>query len=229
MYLKERCNRHCFALWLSHWGRAWRLATGIKITDSMARQLAPQDGALAERVEKRFDGAGHPPVVISTAEDAPFDQKVVDAMVAAVDARIHEYDARVERRIRVCEARVAVEMLSLDRRYDGRIQHVADAAARSYADEKVAGQVEALRSQVILLHQEFAEAVGAIVRDEVARQMEARAAALERSIREQILAATRAAAIETRSRAASNPARRRNNGAGRKPVPDAETPQPVTS
>jgi hypothetical protein len=63
-------------------GEGLAFSTGMNITDGMARQFAPQDGALAERVEKRIDGAGHPPM-ISTAEDAPFDQKVVDAMVPA--------------------------------------------------------------------------------------------------------------------------------------------------
>jgi hypothetical protein len=95
----------------------------MKLTDSVARQILPPDsgaGALAERVEKtewRLAGTEHAPVAISTPDGAPFDQKVVEAMVAAVDARIHAYDGQLERRIRDAEARMAVELQSLDRRH----------------------------------------------------------------------------------------------------------------
>jgi hypothetical protein len=188
-------------------------SVGMKITDSMARQLLAPEIA-SGHPDTEHAGAEHAPIAISMADGTPFDEKVVEALVAAVDARIHELDGKVERRIRDGEARIAVDLQALDHRHlllaggaqavaeslDGRIQQVEESTAlvRSYVDEKIAEQIGMLRTQVVLLNQEFAGAVATIVREEVARQVEARAAALERSLQEQVLLLMEAAAGQPR-------------------------------
>lgn len=162
-------------------------SVGMKLTQRVARQTAPPNsdaGALAVPL-------------IASSDEASFDRKVVEATFAAVDARIHEYDGRVNRRLSDMEARLAVELQSLNRRHHtptGAAPATAetpdDTAVRAYVDEKIAE----LRTQTVRLNQEFAEVVAGIVHDEVARQVEARATALERSLQEQIVMLLEAAA-----------------------------------
>src|SRR5580658_10852880 len=97
-------------------GEGMAFSVGMKLTDSMARQLLAPELAL-EHPDTESAGAEHAPIVISTADGTPFDPKVVEALVAAVDARIHELDGKVERRIRDGEARITVDLQALDHRH----------------------------------------------------------------------------------------------------------------
>jgi len=204
---------------------------GMKLTESVARQVTPaapgKDG-LAERVEKieqRLEGMEHASVVIPSGEGAPFDQKVAEALLHAVDARIHEYDGTVLRRIADAETKIAIEMQSLDRQHhslasaaqaastalEARLQQVEEiqsqapepiAEVRAYVDE----QIGVLRKQIVSLNQEFAEAVAGIVREEVARQVQARTAELGRALQEQIVLLVEAALGQRQAGAADNSA-----------------------
>jgi hypothetical protein len=55
------------------------------------------------------------------AAPAPFDQKVLEAIVKALDARLLEQAGQVERRITEVEARFAIELKTLDQRIAQRI------------------------------------------------------------------------------------------------------------
>jgi uncharacterized coiled-coil protein SlyX len=57
----------------------------------------------------------------SAATPAPFDQKVLEAIVKALDARLPEQAGQVERRITELEARLAIELKTLDRLITQRI------------------------------------------------------------------------------------------------------------
>jgi hypothetical protein len=93
------------------------------------------------------------------------------------------------------EAKLAIEMQTLERRVCGAEQN--SAAVRASVDDKLAE----LRGHMVAINHEFAQAVAGIVRDEVARQVEARAAALREDIAQVI-----AQAIEQRlPRRPSNP------------------------
>jgi len=139
-------------------GEGVAFSVGMKLTNRVARQLEPASS-----------GAG----AAEHAGDAAFDRALAEVIVAAVDSRVQESEAAVERRIREGAARTAVELEALGQRHD------------------------ALRAAMVRLNQDFAQAVAGIVREEVTRQVEARARDLERTLQEQILLLMEAARART--------------------------------
>src|SRR5580692_3803495 len=58
-------------------------------------------------------GKAAPAAIAPAAAPAPFDQKVLEAIVKALDARLLEQAGQVERRITELEARLAIELKTL--------------------------------------------------------------------------------------------------------------------
>jgi chromosome segregation ATPase len=91
----------------------------------------------------------------------PFDQKVLEAVVNALDARLKEQASALDRRIAELEAKLAGELKAL-RQQD----HAIASAVETHMEELqnyFIGQVEAVRQQVeqnrATMHEEVAEAV----------------------------------------------------------------------
>ena len=118
-----------------------------------------------------------PTVAASTGPaPAPFDQKVLEAVVTALDARLQEQSGRVESRITEMQAKLAIELKSLsqqDHSIATGIQANLEetnlrlndqmAELRRHADEDRL----AVRSEIASLHREFAVEVARAVEDRV--------------------------------------------------------------
>jgi hypothetical protein len=104
----------------------------------------------------------------SAAAPAPFDQKVLEAIVKALDARLLEQAGQVERRITELEAKLAIELKMLDQRITQRDHSVVSgvqthieelngqfndqlAAIRRRSDEERA----AMQREIASLHREL--------------------------------------------------------------------------
>ena len=199
------------SLWRSlavAFGDGLAFAVGMKLTQAASRHLgAPHPRAprsdpapLTDRIEqaeqdlKHFERVERPSVPGSVAVN----QKVLEAIVNALEARLAEHAGQMERRLAAVEARLALELRSLDQQDHSIVKRVSD-------------NIGALRQQMVGLHREFGESVARIVAEQVGSQVQARAAMLEESLHRQISAAVEAAvgaavpaAIETRLPAAMN-------------------------
>jgi uncharacterized coiled-coil protein SlyX len=118
--------------------------------------------AIEERVGKVERAAIAPS---SAAAPAPFDQKVLEAIVKALDARLLEQAGQVERRLTELEAKLAIELKTLhqqDRQVVNGVQtHIEElngqfndqlAAIRRRSDEERAS----MQREIAALHREFA-------------------------------------------------------------------------
>jgi hypothetical protein len=107
--------------------------------------LAPLLERIAE-VEKRVAESGRASAARSvSAGAAPFDQKVLEAVVAALDARLNEQAGHTESRVALLEARLAIELKSLQQR-----DHSVESAVEMRVEELTAyfdNQIAALRRQ----------------------------------------------------------------------------------
>jgi hypothetical protein len=140
----------------------------------------------SERIERVELG----PVAASEAVN----RNVPEAIVDALEARLAEHAGLVERRVAGLEASLALELRSLVQQDHSIVK-------------RVAGNIGALRQQMVSLHREFGEAVARIVAEQVSSQVQAHAAAWDQSIPERIASAVEAAvpaAIDTRLPAAVN-------------------------
>lgn len=118
-----------------------------------------------------------PAVAASTGPaPAPFDQKVLEAVVTALDARLQEQSGHVESRLTEMQARLAIELKSLSQQdhsiatgmqanLDETNLRLNDQMAelRRHADEDRL----AVRSEIASLHREFAVEVARAVEDRV--------------------------------------------------------------
>jgi chromosome segregation ATPase len=123
------------------------------------------------------------------AAPPPFDQRVLEAVVNALDARLKEQAGAVDRRIAELEAKLSGELKAL-RQQD----HAIASAVETHMEELqnyFIGQVEAVRQQVeqnrATMHQEVAAAVknaaGSAIEESLA-PVRAEAAAKDREITE---------------------------------------------
>jgi phage-related minor tail protein len=176
-------------------GDGLAFGVGMKLTQRGATQDAPTPSLeaplpadmtplldrLAE-IEGRLGKVERAPAAIASAP-APFDQKVVEAIVHALDARLREQSAHVERRLTELEAKLAMELKSLqqqDRSVVTAVQtHIEElngqindqlAAIRRRSDEERA----AMQREIASLHREFA--------GEIAEAVNARTAELRTEI-----------------------------------------------
>jgi hypothetical protein len=147
---------------------------------------APDLEPLLERLadlEKRVAEAARAPVVKAiAAAPAPFDQKVLEAVVAALDARLHEQADHTETRLTELEAKLAIELKSLQQQ-----DHTVATDLLSNLEElnanfndqiaemrrRVENDRKMIRSEIVAMHREFAEeaaqAVETRVEEAVAR------------------------------------------------------------
>jgi hypothetical protein len=108
------------------------------------RDLTPLMERIAE-IEKRMAELGRGAARAIAAGGAPFDQKVLEAVVAALDARLNEQAGHTESRVTQLEARLAIELKSLHQQGDS-----AGAAVEERIQELIANfdaQIAALRPQ----------------------------------------------------------------------------------
>jgi hypothetical protein len=108
-------------------GDGLAFGVGMKLTQKGGRSVeAPASGIapaadmspLLERleaIEMRVGKMARDPVPTAPASQAPFDQKVLEAIVNALDARLAEQAGQMERRITELQAKLAIEIKSLQR------------------------------------------------------------------------------------------------------------------
>ena len=199
-------NSRDSSLWRSlavAFGDGLAFGVGMKLTQTGAGKPATApESAPADRVsrlEQRLARLERAPGSTSPA----LDHGVLDALVAALEARLQESGAKVDRRLAELEIRLAGELTAL-RQQDQSLASGSETRLEEL-DVRVNEQVQALRqkvnderttlqNQVISLHREFAAAVADIVEEQVANQVEqrveeavqARIAALEEHLREEI-------------------------------------------
>jgi uncharacterized coiled-coil protein SlyX len=158
-------------------GDGLAFGVGMKLTQRSATQNTPTLSLKAplpvditplldrlNELEERLGKVERAPAAIASAP-APFDQKVVEAIVHALDARLLEQSAHVERRITELEAKLAMELKSLqqqDQSVVAAVQtHIEElngqindqlAAIRRRSDEERA----AMQRELAALHRDFA-------------------------------------------------------------------------
>ena len=133
----------------------------VKLTQGAARRAGPPPqpdfspitGRIAQ-IEQRVERIECAPAAVAAAPG--FDKKVLEAVVNALDARLHEQAGQVERRLGEFEAQIAIELQS--------IHHQDDAIASSVEQQVAAafeGRLRPLESLV-------ATAVDATIEDRLA-------------------------------------------------------------
>jgi hypothetical protein len=161
-------------------GDGLAFGVGMKLTQRGAAQSAPAPPAeeasaaiemqpLHDRlneIEARIGKVERAPAAIASAPaPAPFDHKVLEAIVHALDARLLEQAGQVERRLTELEAKLAIELKSLQQQ-----DHSVVTAVQTHIEElneQIAGQLAAIRRQseeeraalqqeIASLHREFA-------------------------------------------------------------------------
>jgi chromosome segregation ATPase len=137
---------------------------GKKSVSTPSRDLGPLAARLAA-IEKRVEGIEQSSPTLPAASSMNFDQHALNALVSSFEARLEEHAAHVERVVAEMEVRIALELKAL------RLQ-----------DESLTQGIKAMREDLISLHREFAEAVSALVEEEVASQVEDGVEKLEQSV-----------------------------------------------
>ena len=176
------------SLWRSlavAFGDGLAFGVGVKLTQNAARQMGapPRSGSGAGDLPERLASLEQ---TVKRIERAPaatsggMDQKVLEAIVNALEARLKEHGGQVERRLADLEAKIAIELKALDDQDHAVAQ-------------KVTGDLNALEGQMISLNREFGEAVAQIVAEQVKSHVEALAGALESAMEGRIAAAVEAA------------------------------------
>jgi hypothetical protein len=152
-------------------GDGLAFGVGAKISQDATARLAgsrPDVRNLAVRlaeIEARIERARH-----NNALPGQFNQKVVEAVVSVVDARLREQADHFERRL-------TEEMAALRAEFSQQIT-----GARQHAEEAN----ELLRSQMTALHRQFAESLAQLVNDQIAATVDVRLAPVETNLRQEI-------------------------------------------
>src|ERR1035438_5951765 len=155
-------------------GDGLAFGVGMKITQQAARNPASPVPALAEpplldrldEIERRVQKVEKlPPAIAFGGPGQPFDQKVLEAVVGALDARLAEQTTQTERRLRDLEAKLTIElktlhqqdhsvstglqnrMLELHEQFSGQVGEI-----RKRSEEALA----AYRTELASLHRQFA-------------------------------------------------------------------------
>src|ERR1035441_8986831 len=107
-------------------------AVGMKLTQSALRPVEfpsrPDINPVTDRLvrmQRRLERMEHQPAVAPAQAAAQVDQKVLEAVVGAVDARLQEHAGQVERRLADLEARVTIELQTL-RQQDRQLMDVTE-------------------------------------------------------------------------------------------------------
>lgn len=155
-------------------GDGLAFGVGMKITQQAGRSQVSPVPALAEppladrldEIERRVQKVEKLPTAITVGGPGqPFDQKVLEAVVGALDARLAEQTTQTERRLRDLEAKLTIElktlhqqdhsvstglqnrMVELHEQFSGQVGEI-----RKRSDEAQA----AYRTELAALHRQFA-------------------------------------------------------------------------
>jgi len=170
-------------------------AVGMKLTQNALRPLEaplqPNTNPLAERldrIEQRIQRIEHMPA----AGPAVFDQKALETVVNAVNTRLQEHAAMVDRRLAELEGRITAEL---------QLLHAQDRADAQRAETRISEVQKQFQQQVVSVRTtvqeelgQFGEAVSTVVANQVASQVNARFAGLEQSVEARIVTAVAGAA-----------------------------------
>jgi hypothetical protein len=202
-------------------------AVGMKLTQTALRPVEapprPEPNTFTDRLsemERRLERMEHlpasarAPAVSQPAPAAPvpvaIDQRVLEAVIAAVDARLHEHAGQMDRRLADLEARMAVMQGLQQQDEHAAEQFQQDAAAlrhnleadmsqvRETVGRIVAGQ-RATQGELQLIRQQHGRTVAATelrfteVRQELRQGMTDLRGQIEQSVEGRIVAATAAA------------------------------------
>jgi hypothetical protein len=152
-------------------GDGLAFGVGVKLSQDAAARLTPARAdvrTLAERlseIEQRIEKARQ-----NHTLPGQFNQKMVEAVVAVVDAKLREQADRFEQRL-------GEELASLRAEF---IEQIAIARKRSEEGNHV------LRAQMTALHRQFAESLGRLVDEQIAATIDVRLAPLETELRQEI-------------------------------------------
>jgi hypothetical protein len=183
---------------------------GMKLTQGGTRQPAsaepaepPLAGDRVEELERRLLRLEQAPAALPPpGASGSFDRKVMEAVVNALDARLNELSGQVERRLTETEAKIALELKTLDQQ-DRTVASEAGSQigeVRARCEQQLAAFRQSLDAELAALRgarQEIEAALAAIARERVAAEMDAYAAKLEPALEEHV-AATIQAAVEPR-------------------------------
>ncbi len=152
-------------------GDGLAFGVGVNLTRNAAERMSASRTdvrTLAERlseIEQRIEKARQ-----NHALPGQFNQKVIEAVVAVVDARLKEQAERFEQRL-------GEEMTALRAEFSEQI-----AASRKHAED----ENRVLRGQMGALHRQFAESLGRMVDEQIAATIEVRMAPVETRLREEV-------------------------------------------
>ncbi len=171
-------------------GDGLAFGVGIKLTQNAPGKsgkapASSDEAARLARLEQRLERVERAPAALSGS--ANLDPRVFDALSRALEARIQENAALMDRRLAELDVNVSLELKGL-REQDRSLATASEtglAEMQKHLDEKLRSLVQqvnedrnTLQSQVISLHREFAAAVADIVEEQVATQIEERLASL---------------------------------------------------
>jgi hypothetical protein len=152
-------------------GDGLAFGVGVKLSQDAAARLTPARAdvrTLAERlseIEQRIEKARQ-----NHTLPGQFNQKLVEAVVSVVDAKLREQEDRFEQRLNE-------EIAGLRGEFS---EQIAIARKRSEEENHV------LRGQMTALHRQFAESLGRLVDEQIAATIDVRLAPLETELRQEI-------------------------------------------
>ncbi len=203
-------------------GDGLAFGVGMKLTQNTGRTppaaVPPADPNpmvhRLEQIEQRIAGIEQRPLALTAPEKGaapahPFDQKVLEAVITALDARLHEQSGLVERQITELQAKITIELKTLHQQdrsiADGlqaRIEEVQKHFIEQLAAIRQAGEAErravqehftALRREVAGMIAEHFQSSAAELQEQFGGQLNALrgAAEADRRASQQQLAALR--------------------------------------
>jgi hypothetical protein len=152
-------------------GDGLAFGAGVNLSSNAAARLAnsrPEVRSLAERlngIEQRIERARQ-----NNLLPGAVNQKMLEAVVAVIDARLQEQAAEFEQR-------VAAELAALRSEFAAQL-----AAAQQQAEE----ENQLLRNQLASVHRELTESLGRLMDEHIAAAINARLAPLETQLRQEI-------------------------------------------
>ncbi len=161
-------------------GDGLAFGVGMKLTHGSGRPAAePERGALGERLdamEQRLARVEKTPAALSAPAAPGFDQKVLEAVVEALETRLREQAAQWEKRMADLESRLAAEREALERQDRAVIaacqERIADVEAQ-WQDHlqvlrgQLAERNAALETRVVSMQRELAEELPLAVEKQV--------------------------------------------------------------
>jgi tetrahydromethanopterin S-methyltransferase subunit G len=141
----------------------------------------PEVAGRLSRLEHRVERIERAPAVIATSGN--LDPPVLEALTHALEARLQESAALMDRRLAELDVKLALELKALHQQdqsraagSEARVQELQKHVDAQIGEllQRVNEDRNALQNQVISLHREFAAAVADIVEEQVATQVEER-------------------------------------------------------